>query len=342
MRDLEGFQHDLLAWYRRARRDLPWRNTRDPYRILLSEVLLQQTQVSRGLEYYDRFLTAFPTIHDLAVAPFEDVLKAWEGAGYYARARNLHRAAQQIARDGFPTSLTGLLGLPGVGRYTAGAVASIAFGEAVPVVDGNVRRVLSRVLFEPNPTEDWLWHEAERVLEPSEPGDWNQAVMELGATICTPKNPLCVTCPVSRHCKALEAGAVSSTPAPKPRAAVKTIHAVALVAGTNGRYVLEQRPRRGLLGGLHGFPLEESPHPLHSHDDDALSRLLERFKLGPNGVWLGSVSHTMTHRQFEICVYTVQFDAPDLEHPADVALSRLDQKILGLLELGPLFQDSTS
>jgi A/G-specific adenine glycosylase len=303
-------------------------------------VLLQQTQISRGLEYYNRFLTAFPTIHDLAVAPLEAVLKAWEGAGYYARARNLHKAAQAIDKDGFPTSFTGLMVLPGVGRYTAGAVVSIAFGEAVPVVDGNVRRVLARVLFEPNPTEDWLWHEAQRILEPAHPGDWNQSVMELGATICTPKNPSCTTCPVSRHCKALEAGAVFSTPAPKPRAAVKTIHAVALVAGWNGRYVLEQRPKRGLLGGLHGFPLEESPHSLHS--DDGLWRLLERFKLEPNGVWLGCVSHTMTHRQFEIRVYTVQYDAPDLEHPADVALSRLDQKILGLLESGPLFQEFTS
>jgi A/G-specific adenine glycosylase len=295
-------------------------------------VLLQQTQVSRGLEYYHRFLTAFPTIHDLAVAPLEAVLKAWEGAGYYARARNLHKAAQAIARDGFPTSFTDLMVLPGVGRYTAGAVASIAFGETVPVVDGNVRRVFSRVLFEPNPTEDWLWQEAGRILEPTHPGDWNQSVMELGATICTPKNPSCITCPVSRHCKALEAGAVFSTPAPKPRTAVKTIHVVALMAGWNGRYVLEQRPRRGLLGGLHGFPVEVSSFISRgeSGHDEALLRLLERFKLEPNGVWLGSVSHTMTHRQFEIHVYAVQFDAPDLEHPARVALSRLDQKILGL------------
>jgi A/G-specific adenine glycosylase len=305
-------------------------------------VLLQQTQVSRGLEYYHRFLTAFPTIHDLAVAPLEAVLKAWEGAGYYARARNLHKAAQAIARDGFPTSFTDLMVLPGVGRYTAGAVASIAFGEAVPVVDGNVRRVLARVLLEPNPTEDWLWREAQRILEPAHPGDWNQSVMELGATICTPKNPSCASCPVSRYCKALEAGAVFSTPAPKPRAAVKTIQAVALMAGWNGRYVLEQRPKRGLLGGLHGFPVEVSSSISRQENghDEALLRLLERFKLEPNGVWLGCVTHTMTHRQFEIHVYAVQYDAPDLEHPLDVALSRLDQKILGLLKIGLLFQNS--
>jgi A/G-specific adenine glycosylase len=340
VRDLAGFQHDLLTWFERAKRDLPWRETRDPYRILLSEVLLQQTQVSRGLTYYARFLTAFPTVEDLAEAPVEAVLKAWEGAGYYARARNLHRAAQQIAKDGFPNTLTGWLELPGVGRYTAGAVSSIAFSEPVPVVDGNVRRVLARILFEPNPTEEWLWREAERVLEQSQPGDWNQAVMELGAIVCTPKSPSCTSCPVSSRCAAFEARRVSGTPAPKARATVTEIQAVALVAGKGGRYILEQRPKKGLLGGLHGFPVEEISGAVarDEPEQDALSRLLDRFGLKANGRWAGTVSHTMTHRQLEIQVYTLEYDGDGLENPDDVALSRLDQKILKVLSMGPLFE----
>ncbi len=343
MRDLWGFQHDLLAWFRRNKRELPWRETRDPYRILLSEVLLQQTQVSRGLEYYARFLTAFPTVEDLASAPVEAVLKAWEGAGYYARARNLHLAAQRIAADGFPRTLSGLLELPGVGRYTAGAVLSIAFAQPLPVVDGNVRRVLARVLLEPNPTEEWLWTEAERLLEKSHPGDWNQAVMELGALVCAPKNPSCTSCPVSSHCAALEAGRVSGTPAPKARTAVKEIRAVALAAGKNGRFILEQRPKKGLLGGLHGFPIEEiadigESSGARQPGQAARSRLLERFGLEANGRWAGTVSHTMTHRQLEIRVYALEYDGDGLEDPDDVAVSRLDQKILKVISAGPLFE----
>jgi A/G-specific adenine glycosylase len=266
-----------------------------------------------------------------------------------------------------------------VGRYTAGAVTSIAFDWQVPVVDGNVRRVLARVLLEPNPTEEWLWQEAERLLEPSRPGDWNQAVMELGATVCTPKNPSCASCPVSSHCAALEAGRVSSVPAPKARAVVKEIRAVALAAGTGGRYILEQRPKKGLLGGLHGFPvISHPPAPLLTlkthllahktapdglfaltgrvaslastrqrsalsgggakRDQDALARLLHRFGLEARGRWAGTVSHTMTHRQIEIRVYALEYDGDGLERPDDVALSRLDKKILEVLEMGPLFE----
>lgn len=345
MRDLQGFRRDLLGWFGRSQRELPWRETRDPYRILLSEVLLQQTQVSRGLEYYARFLTAFPSIQALAAAPVEAVLKAWEGAGYYARARNLHRAAQVIAANGFPTTLSGMLELPGVGRYTAGAVMSIAFEEPVPVVDGNVRRVLARVLLEPNPTDEWLWTRAEEILERSHPGDWNQALMELGATVCRPKSPSCPSCPVSGDCAAFQAGRVLGTPAPKARATVKAIRGVALAAGTGGRYILEQRPKKGLLGGLHGFPMEAIAHPSltsergeEEPDRDALSRLLERFGLEATGGWAGTVSHAMTHRRLEVRIYVLEHHGDGLRNPDGVALSRLDQKILNALEVGSLFE----
>jgi A/G-specific adenine glycosylase len=343
--NLEKLHSDLLAWYAKHKRDLPWRETRDPYKILLSEVLLQQTQVARGLEYYARFLEAFPNVQALAEAPVEAVLKAWEGAGYYARARNLHRAAQQILEHGMPETLEGFLALPGVGRYTAGAVCSIALGLPEPVVDGNVRRVFSRWLLEPKPQEDWLWTQAKTLLEHNHPGDWNQAIMELGATVCVPKSPGCSRCPVSRHCNAFVQDRVAGTPAPKIRTRVKQIRAVALVAGAQGRFLLEQRPKKGLLGGLHGFPLEQiepeliKPKLIEADSLDlqlALEKLLARFKLPASGVWHGTVSHTMTHRQLEVEVYAMNLEAnllsdlrPDsLVDPQAVALSKLDQKML--------------
>ena len=330
---LELLHSELLTWFDAFKRDLPWRKTKDPYQIWLSEVLLQQTQVSRGLVFFERFLRAFPSVQDLAAAPLEAVLKAWEGAGYYARARNLHRAAQVIAANGMPTTQAGLLELPGVGRYTAGAVASIAFGLPVPVVDGNVRRVLARWLCEPTPTDDWLWAYTEGFLEKTRPGDWNQAIMELGATVCTPKSPSCGSCPVSSQCCAFLQGRVASIPAPKIRAAVKEIKAVALVIGNNGRYLLEQRPKKGLLGGLHGFPLLE----IAMDQRATLEELLRHYQIKTSARFIGVVRHTMTHRQFQIQVYEVQSKMPDLEQPENVALSKLDQKILALFEHQPLF-----
>jgi A/G-specific adenine glycosylase len=332
--NLELLHIDLLAWYAKHKRNLPWRETRDPYKILLSEVLLQQTQVSRGLGYYSHFLEVFPNVQVLAEAPVEAVLKAWEGAGYYARARNLHRAAQLIVEHGMPDDLEGFLVLPGIGRYTAGAVSSIALGLPEPLVDGNVRRVFARWLLEPNPQEDWLWSQAENLLQRSQPGEWNQAIMELGATVCVPKNPACARCPVSSHCQAFLQDRVAGTPAPKIRAKVKEIRAVALVAGTlsmgtGERFLLEQRPKKGLLGGLHGFPLLV----IESDPQAALKDLLTRFGLQSSGAWHGTVSHTMTHRQLEVEVYAIQlepmtFELASLVDPQHVALSKLDQKIL--------------
>lgn len=331
---LEFVQRELLAWFERQKRDLPWRKTRDPYQILLSEVLLQQTQVARGLVYFERFLATFPTVQDLAAAPLEAVLKAWEGAGYYARARNLHKAAQVISAHGMPSTLEGLLSLPGVGRYTAGAVASIALGLPVPVVDGNVRRVLARWLGEPRPTPDWLWAYSQGLLEQSQPGNWNQAIMELGAMVCTPKNPNCSSCPVSSQCQAFLTGRVASIPAAKTRVPVKEINAVALAVGTNRHYLLEQRPKQGLLGGLHGFPLLE----IELDQQRTLEQLLRRYNLKTTGRWVGLVNHTMTHRQFQIRVYEVKADLEQLQKPSELAISRLDQKILALLEhQAPLF-----
>jgi A/G-specific adenine glycosylase len=196
-----------------------------------------------------------------------------------------------------------------------------------------VRRVLARWLCEAKPTDDWLWAYTEGFLEKTRPGDWNQALMELGATVCTPKSPTCGSCPVSSQCCAFLNGRVASIPAPKVRSAVKEIKAVALVVGGNGRYLLEQRPKKGLLGGLHGFPLLE----IVSNQQQTLQELLKQYKIKTSARFVGVVNHTMTHRQFQIQVFEVPSTTQHFEQPEGVALSKLDQKILKLLEHQPLF-----
>ncbi len=208
----------MLGWYDREKRDLPWRGESDPYRILVSEIMLQQTRVAVVEERYKQFLRQFPTVRKLAQSREETVLAAWSGLGYYRRARNLHAAAKEVNKaGGFPTSSAELMQLPGIGRYTAAAVASIAFGEAVPVVDGNVKRVMQRLTGR-ELTDQNYWQAAEELLDSSRPGDFNQAVMELGATVCAPGEPRCLSCPVLEFCASRGAGAESSkSPASRPR-----------------------------------------------------------------------------------------------------------------------------
>jgi len=201
-REVAAFRRQILSWYRANRRDLPWRKTRNPYRIWVSEIMLQQTRVAAVLEHYQKFLKRFPTVHDLASANEADVLAAWSGLGYYRRARMLHRAAQELVTecDGrVPKTAVELQQLPGVGRYTGNAIASIAFGESVAVVDGNVERVLNRIM-RADVSGQRLWTTAQQLLDPANPGDFNQAIMELGATVCTPTAPSCERCPISSHC----------------------------------------------------------------------------------------------------------------------------------------------
>ena len=253
----------LLAWYDEHAVDLPWRvkgGRGEPYRVWLSEIMLQQTQVETVRSYFERFLARFPTVGALASAPLDDVLKAWEGLGYYSRARLLHRAAQTIAAEGFPETVDGLMALPGVGRYTAGAIASIAFGAQAALVDGNVMRVFSRLLdmaddVTAKPTQDRLWTQAEAWLPETRTGDYNQALMELGRTVCTPRAPKCADCPLRTLCRAY----VSGTQAERPvkRAKAPTPHydvAAGMVWDDAGRVLIAQRPPDGLLGGLWEFP----------------------------------------------------------------------------------------
>lgn len=215
--DNAAFSRALLDWYDRAKRDLPWRGTRDPYRIWLSEIMLQQTRAEAVVPRYESFLARFPTVEALAAAGEEEVLKQWEGMGYYSRARNLRKAAIQVAQNGgaFPTSARALAKLPGVGAYTAAAVASIAFDEPVPALDGNQARVLSRVLAydEPVDTPQRLREQALSLLDRERPGDYNQALMDLGSGVCTPRTPRCEHCPVAIFCAALAGDDVESYPA---------------------------------------------------------------------------------------------------------------------------------
>jgi A/G-specific adenine glycosylase len=245
---LRGIVAPLLAWYDQVRRDLPFRRTRDPYAIWVSEVMLQQTQVSTVLPYYERWMRRFPTVGHLAVAEEADVLHAWQGLGYYSRARSLLRAARVVAErhaGELPRSTELLLDLPGIGPYSAGAIASIAFEQRVPVVDGNVVRVLCR-LFELEgdparaPLKQELWARAAELVPEARPGDFNQALMELGATLCTPQKPRCLACPLQSACKARASGRVELLPQVAARAPVTQLRMAAAVLNRGGRLLVVQ------------------------------------------------------------------------------------------------------
>jgi A/G-specific adenine glycosylase len=239
-RDLASFRNALLAWFRQFQRDLPWRKTKNPYRIWLSEIMLQQTRVAAVIPYYERFLARFPDIKSLAEAPEEEALRLWSGLGYYSRARNLQRAARQIVGEfggRFPREREHILSLAGIGEYTASAIASIAFEEKSAVLDGNVARVLSRLgairgdLREPKKWQA-LQGEANRLLAFGAPGDWNQAMMELGAMICTPRAPQCLLCPVAPDCAARKLGIAETLPEARKKRDTVEVHLVSLVVAT--------------------------------------------------------------------------------------------------------------
>ena len=251
-RELGAFRKQLLAWFRQFQRDLPWRRTKDPYRIWLSEIMLQQTRVAAVIPYYERFLQRFPDAHALAAAPEEEVLRLWSGLGYYSRARNLQEAAQQIAaKQGgkFPTRLEDALALPGIGNYTAAAILSIAYGKKLAVLDGNVARVLARLgAIQGDIREPRRWQElqktADGLLDLKSPGDWNQAMMELGATLCTPKSPQCLLCPVAQFCKGRKLGIAESLPEKrKKRATVQIVLAAAVFSNRKGQTFLLPPPK---------------------------------------------------------------------------------------------------
>ncbi|MEM6281282.1 MAG: A/G-specific adenine glycosylase [Chloroflexota bacterium] len=310
------FTADLLAWYWQNAADLPWRSNRDPYRVWLSEVMLQQTQIETVKPYYAKFLAAYPTVHDLAAAPLDNVLKLWEGLGYYSRARNMHRAAQRVAHemDGqFPQTAEGLQALPGVGRYTAGAVASIAYNEPAPVLDGNVIRVFTRLYdiaddVTQTATKNHLWQLAEDLVPDEHPGDYNQALMELGQTHCRPKNPNCGACPVQAQCAAFANGTQSERPVKRKKA--PTPHydvAAGMVWNEAGQVLIAQRPLDGLLGGLWEFPGGKQ-EPGETLPECLKRELREELAMEVDvGEVFAVVKHAFTHFKITLHAFTCTY-----------------------------------
>ena len=314
-----SFSKQLIKWYEIHKRDLPWRTTQEAYHIWLSEVILQQTRVNQGLPYYEKFVEAFPTVTDLAAAPQEKVLKLWQGLGYYSRARNLHFAAQQIVEMGgvFPGSYRKLLDLKGVGDYTAAAIASFAFKEAVPVVDGNVYRVLSRIYGISTPINEAAGVKefkelAIQLLDKKSPHIYNQAIMELGALQCVPKNPDCAVCPFNNNCIAFNDNRIQELPVKIKKIKIKNLHHHYLVIQTpDGNTILQERPQTGIWAGLYEFPFIES--------DGALLSIELREQLERQEWWSGlrfresvynqePVIHKLSHRRVHAYFWIIEVD----------------------------------
>ena len=259
---MSGFGDRVLKWYQSQGRKLPWRGSGNPYAVWVSEIMLQQTRVEAVIPYFQRWMDRFPGIADLAAASEQEVLSAWEGLGYYSRARNLHKAARIVMQEyggSLPQDLPSLRSLPGIGRYTVGAIASMAFGQDVAALDANIRRVFARVfnvaLAADSPAgEEILWKLAETHLPKGRAGDYNQALMDLGATVCLSKKPRCLLCPLGELCQAFQLGIQEQRPILKPRADVPHYTVTAAVIRRDGRVLLARRPSKGLLGGMWEFP----------------------------------------------------------------------------------------
>ena len=326
-RDLHTFRKQLLAWFRQFRRDLPWRRTRDPYHIWLSEIMLQQTRVAAVIPYYEHFVDRFPNVHALAEAPEEEVLRLWSGLGYYSRARNLQKTAQQIVvkyGGQFPTQFDEALDLPGIGKYTAAAILSIAHGRKHAVLDGNVARVLARLgAIRGDLRESRRWQELQRVadayLDPESPGDWNQAMMELGATLCTPKSPQCLLCPVAQFCEGRKLGIAESLPEKrKKRPTVEVTLAAAVFVDAGGLTFLLSPSREEnkkaaadhiptLVSRMWHFPtvsvMGNPAVQLRRFLQDSLSSAKHaKLQLEP----LGRVRHSVTYRAITISPFLVK------------------------------------
>jgi A/G-specific adenine glycosylase len=326
----------LLAWYDQHARDLPWRRTRDPYAIWVSEIMLQQTRVDTVVPYFQRFLARFPDVRSLADAPLDDVLAQWSGLGYYRRARLLHQGAQAVAREHqgrVPKDAQARLALPGIGRYTAGAIGSIAFDLPEPIVDGNVARVLTRLLGIDTPlgdkrTERALWENAASFAQGERPGALNQALMELGARVCTPAQAYCESCPLAPECVARREGRIDELPVSAPKKAPKAVELVGLVARARDGRLWVTRSEGTLFGGLWGCPLVEG-----SGREEALA-LAQDVGLTGNlsARALGRVEHVLTHRRLGIAVYGLE-NAKGRAREALKAVTDDELKLLGVATL---------
>lgn len=312
-----NFTNLLIQWYLREKRDLPWRKTTHPYPIWLSEIMLQQTRVAQGLPYFLRFTEAFPTVFDLAAADEEQVLKLWQGLGYYSRARNLHMTAKHIAFDLngiFPENYKGLLQLKGVGEYTAAAIASIAYGEAVPVVDGNVYRVLSRYfdvetdISSPKAKKEFF-ELAASLLPKDKASEFNQAMMEFGALQCVPKSPDCTNCVLNEGCLALQKHKVAQLPVKLKKTKVVHRHFnYLIIKDRNGNSVIQKRTAKGIWHNLYEFPLMETAQ---ESDFEAAMRLIEDFPFGFKPIHIkplhhNPIVHKLSHQHLQIRFWEVE------------------------------------
>ncbi len=352
-----------MTWYQQNRRDLPWRGESSPYRVWVSEVLLQQTQVATVVPYYQRFMERFPTVADVSAAPLADVLKMWEGLGYYARARYLHQAAMEIVTQyggQLPNTYAELRRLPGFGEYTAGAVASIAFGEAVAAIDGNVKRVLSRLFAIQTSVTRQLKQIARELVEqascllsldrqdacPTSPGDWNQALIELGALVCLPKTPRCATCPLNELCQAHQQGLEHVLPLKPVKKKLPHYDVSAAVICQAGQYLIAQRPLKGMLGGLWEFPGGKQ------ESGETLSECLQREIREELGLTIEveqpiiSIKHSYTHFKITLHAFYCHLTEPQtpqtlqvadwqwvtLADMANFAFPRTDLKIIAALQ----------
>ena len=342
-----SLQTRLLNWYNKNKRTLPWRRHLDAYTVWVSEIMLQQTRVETVIPYFEKWMRLFPSVVALANASERDVLNAWEGLGYYSRARNLHKAAKILVKEydrELPSDPAELIKLPGIGRYTAGAIASIAFGMNEPALDGNLKRVYSRLFDMVEPVdslkgEKLLWEIAQKNLSKGRAGDFNQALMDLGATICIPRDPRCLICPLMEICKARKNGTQELLPVKKPKKAVpQYVHAAGVIE-KNGMVLLAQRPSKGLLGGMWEFPNGRV-------DGDPAGEMVKALKSGyslkvQRKEALGVVQHAYTH--FKVTVYAFRCDFSSMSNEqslkwialnelGDYPMGKIDRQIVGMLK----------
>ncbi|MFS0784683.1 A/G-specific adenine glycosylase [Bacillus sp. 1P06AnD] len=312
--DIDGFQKDLISWFEVEQRNLPWRENADPYRVWVSEIMLQQTRVDTVIPYFNRFMEWFPTLEHFAEAEEEKILKAWEGLGYYSRVRNLQTAIREVKEQyggKVPDNHEQMIALKGVGPYTAGAVLSIAYGKPEPAVDGNVMRVLSRILLIEDdiakPKTRLIFERAVReLISHTNPSYFNQALMELGALICTPTNPSCLLCPVREHCQAFEEGRQTELPVKVKVKKTKHMKWIsAIIRNETGEYLVQKRPQKGLLANLWQFPSFSYEHKLGLHKDMFEDAFEGQFNAAAmlNPVKLADISHVFSHLTWEISVY---------------------------------------
>ncbi len=337
----------VIDWFTHEARDLPWRRRRTGYRALVAEAMLQQTQAARVVGRFEKFIERFPTVRALADADEQDVLAMWQGLGYYRRAQHLHNAARMITAQlggRIPSTVQRLRQLPGVGRYSAAAIASIVYGKAEPMVDGNVRRVLARWEAKASATrDDWAWdRSAELVNAASAPGMFHEALMELGALICTPNAPQCERCPVARHCKAFQRSAQNRIPSPKRAARQKVEHHHAVVIVRGGKVLLERRTSKGMWSQMWQAPTIETTKPLRDETVEAalpvrVDRLTKR----------GRFKHQTTHRRITFHVYTAKSRARKgvwrhFENIDELPMSNAQRRVLAVAEVGSHHAEAVS